>query len=101
MGLFLPTFFQTRPRRTFTYKPRYYDEEQERLDLLKKKYAAQASEPSADGSDADAAAIAAMKARMRYEFEAQRPQRKTKGLLSRRALCIAVMLVIGLLFFIL
>ena len=53
MGLFLPTFFQTRPRRTFEYKPRYYNEEQERLDLLKKKYAAEGAEP-AGGERAEA-----------------------------------------------
>lgn len=94
MGLFLPTFFQTRPRRTFEYKPRYYNEEQERLDLLKKKYAEEAAESV--GSDR-----AAREARMRQEFEMQRPRRNTKGLLSRRALFIAIGLVVVLLIFIL
>lgn len=94
MGLFLPTFFTTRPRRTFEYKPRYYNEEQERLDLLKKKYAEAAAEPA--GSER-----AAREARMRREFETQRPRRNTKGLLSRRALFIAIGLVVVLLIFIL
>lgn len=94
MGLFLPTFFQTRPRRTFEYKPRYYNEEQERLDLLKKKYAAEGAEP-AGGERAE------REVRMRQEFEMQRPRRNTRGLLSRRALFIAIGLVVVLLFFIL
>ena len=94
MGLFLPTFFHTRPRRTFEYKPRYYNEEQERLDLLKKKYAAEGAEP-AGGERAE------REARMRQEFEMQRPRRNTRGLLSRRALFIAIGLVVVLLFFIL
>ncbi|MDE5606302.1 MAG: hypothetical protein K2I68_03265 [Bacteroidales bacterium] len=94
MGLFLPTFFKTRPRRTFEYKPRYYNEEQERLDLLKKKYAAEGAEPA--GSER-----AEREARMRQEFEMQRPRRNAKGLLSRRGLLIAIGLVVVLLFFIL
>ncbi|MDE6112687.1 MAG: hypothetical protein K2G46_04655 [Bacteroidales bacterium] len=94
MGLFLPTFFKTRPRRTFEYKPRYYNEEQERLDLLKKKYAAEGAEPA--GSER-----AEREARMRQEFEMQRPRRNVKGLLSRRGLLIAIGLVVVLLFFIL
>ncbi len=94
MGLFLPTFFKTRPRRTFEYKPRYYNEERERLDLLKRKYAAEGAEPV--GSER-----AEREARMRQEFETQRPRRNTKGLLSRRGLLIAIGLVVVLLFFIL
>ncbi len=104
MGLFLPNFFQTRPRRTFEYKPRFYNEEQERLDLLKKKYAAE--NEAANGETAGSAASAGnaraeREARMRYGFQTQRPQRKTKGLLTRRGLFIAIGLVAMLLFFIL
>lgn len=111
MGLFLPSFFQTRPKRTFDYKPRFYNEEKERIEALKQKYAAEASAEEADGlsaagsasGDADTAragAYAAIdrEARMRQEFERQRPVRKTKGLLSRRAFLVAVALVVILLF---
>lgn len=104
MGLFLPTFFQTRPRRTFEYKPRFYSEEQERLDLLKKKYAAENAAPNGETAGAAASACserAEREARMRYGFQAQRPERKTKGLLTRRGLFIAIGLVAMLLLFIL
>ena len=96
MGLFLPSFFQTRPKRTFDYKPRFYNEEKERIEALKQKYAAEASAESAAGATPYAAID--REARMRQEFERQRPVRKTKGLLSRRAFLVAVALVVILLF---
>lgn len=102
MGLFLPSFFQTRPKRTFDYKPRFYNEEKERIEALKQKYAQQAgSEAEASAESADGATPYARidrEARMRQEFERQRPVRKTKGLLSRRAFLVAVALVVILLF---
>ena len=64
------------------------------MDLLKKKYAAEGAEPA--GSER-----AEREARMRQEFEMQRPRRNVKGLLSRRGLLIAIGLVVVLLFFIL
>ncbi len=103
--MFLPSFFKTRPRSTFDYKPRFYNEEKERIEALKQKYAARGADAdglSAAGSAADASDAAYARidreARMRQEFERQRPVRKTKGLLSRRAFLVAVALVIILLF---
>lgn len=74
------------------------------MDLLKKKYAAENAAAGGESTETAASAgseRAEREARMRYGFQTQRPQRKTKGLLSRRALFIAIGLVVIILYFIL
>lgn len=76
--------FQPRKHRTFGYTPRYYSEEKERLEELKKKYS----------SSGDAEDVADIKARLRRDLRAQRPSKNFKGVLSRKRLWLYFLVVV-------
>ncbi len=90
MASFLPNFFPTPKHRQFNINPRYYDPEKERLEQLKKKYAAETPQDEQ---------LAEAKVRIRESF--QRNTKQTKGLLSSRRLMIYLVLLLALLWWVL
>lgn len=90
MASFLPNFFPTPKHRQFNINPRYYDPEKERLEQLKKKYAAETPQDEQ---------LAEAKVRIRESF--QRNSKQTKGLLSSRRLMIYLVLLLALLWWVL
>lgn len=83
----MPNIFQTRKPKSFNYKPRFYSEEKERMDELRRRVEASGDE----GADLE------RRERMRQELKAQRPNlRSRKGLLSRTRLLVFLVLLLTL-----
>lgn len=91
MPSFLPSFFQVRKPRGFTYKPLYYNEREEYLNKLKKE----AEEENIDLSAAE------REVRLREKMELRRPQRQSKSLLSTKQILIFLGILILLIAFLL
>ncbi|MEG1499240.1 MAG: hypothetical protein RRX93_07570 [Bacteroidales bacterium] len=92
MSSLLPPLFQVKKPKRFEYKPRYYDQEKERIEKLKQKYA------QTEDNEED---LATIKARLSEDLRSQRPNRKTSGLLSSTKLLIYLALIALLLFLVL
>ncbi len=84
----MPKFFDLKKPKQFKYEPRYYSEEKERIDNLKRRI----DEAPEDFERHE---------RMKVEFAAQRPNTlRRKGLLTGRRLIIFIVVVILLLLWI-
>ncbi|MEG1572666.1 MAG: hypothetical protein RR190_03045 [Bacteroidales bacterium] len=82
MSSLLPSFFQVRKPRSFSYKPLYYSEREEHLNELKKEAEAENADTEFDLTSAE------RELRLRKKMERYRPQKKSEGLLSTKKILI-------------